>query len=97
MAWRVDPRRSSHVGPGVDYGYGPMRIAHIGAPDLTGHFRVSEWRPDTALSWGTSPAVTAIPAPRVDPDTSLTLRVAHLSIAGEVCLSPCGGAAPSGR
>jgi hypothetical protein len=22
MAWRVDPRRSSHVGPGVDYGYG---------------------------------------------------------------------------
>ena len=21
MAWRVDPRRSSHVGPGVDYGY----------------------------------------------------------------------------
>ena len=40
-------------------------------------------------------AVTAVPAPRVDPDTSPPL--AHLSIAGEVRLSPCGGAAPSGR
>ena len=41
-------------------------------PDLTGRFRVSEWRPDTTLSWGTcgtTPAVTVVPAPRVDPDS----------------------------
>ena len=42
-------------------------------PDLTGRFRVSEWRPDTTSSRGTSPAVTAVPAPRVNPDTSLPL------------------------
>ena len=60
-------------------------------------FRVSEWRPDTTLSWGTSPAVTAVPTPRVDPDRHLPVPLAHLSIAGEVSLSPYGAAAPSGR
>ena len=61
--------------------------------------RVSAWRPDTTLSWGTSPAVTADLAPRVDPDTSLPL--AHLFIAGEVVPVPPAIAvqwsAPSGR
>ena len=40
-------------------------------PDLTEHFHVSEWRLDTTFNWGTSPAVTAVPNPWVDPDTSL--------------------------
>ena len=52
----------------------------------------SGWRPDTTLSWGTSPAVTAVPAPWVDPDTSLPL--AHLSIAGEVRMPPCVRGSP---
>ena len=43
-------------------GYIERRGYLVGAP-----------RPDTTLCWGTSPAVTAVPAPRVDPDTSLPL------------------------
>ena len=49
------------------------------------------------LSWGTSPTVTAVPAPRDGLTQTPPSPLAHLSIAGEVCLSPCGGAAPSGR
>ena len=43
------------------------------------------------------PAVTVVPTPRVDPDTSLPLSTPIHRIAGEVCLSPCRGAAPSDR
>ena len=71
-------------------------------PDLTGRFRVSECRVATGHYFKLGNLTRCNggpPAPRVYPDTYLLppSPLAHLSIAGEVRLSPCGGAAPPGR
>ena len=67
----------------VDFFYPSRAYLDITGPVSELAQNRTEWRPDTTLlCWGASPAVTAVPTPRIDPDISLPL--AHISIAGEV-------------